>query len=156
LRQPIDLVLGPPVFDRHVFALDIAGIFESLAECAQTVRVVVRRCGIEPPDHRHCRLLRARRQRPRCRAAEQRDEVAARHSITSSAMASTFDGTVIPSALAVVRLMTSSNFVGCSTGISPGFVPRRILSTKSAVRRNRAGKLAPYDMRAPNETKSRL
>ena len=33
------------------------------------------------------------------------------------------------SALAVVRLMTSSNFVGCSTGISPGFVPRKILST---------------------------
>src|SRR5215471_1256136 len=78
------------------------------------------------------------------------------HSITSSARASTFDGTVIPSALAVVRLITSSNLVGCSTGMSPGFVPRRILSTKSAVRRNRAGKLAPYDMRAPNETKSRL
>jgi hypothetical protein len=26
-------------------------------------------------------------------------------------------------------LMTSSYFVGCSTGMSPGFVPRRILST---------------------------
>jgi hypothetical protein len=31
--------------------------------------------------------------------------------------------------LAVVRLMMSSNLVGCSTGISAGFAPRRILST---------------------------
>ena len=51
------------------------------------------------------------------------------HSITSSARASSIGGTSRPSALAVVRLMTNSNLVGCSTGISPGFVPRRILST---------------------------
>src|SRR6266851_775507 len=31
----------------------------------------------------------------------------------------------------VVRLMTSSNFVGCSTGRSDGLVPFRILSTKT-------------------------
>ena len=36
-RQPIDLVLGPAVFDRHVLALDIAGVFEALAKCAQTL-----------------------------------------------------------------------------------------------------------------------
>src|SRR5262245_3866757 len=66
---------------------------------------------------------------PRRRAAEQRDELApADHSITSSARASRGGGTVRPSALAVVRLMTRSNLVGCSTGISPGFVPRKILS----------------------------
>jgi Flp pilus assembly protein TadB len=75
-------------------------------------------------------LLRARRQRPcRRRAAEQRDELASPHSITSSATASSVGGTSSPSACAVIKLMTSSNFVGCSTGISPGFVPRRILST---------------------------
>jgi hypothetical protein len=34
----------------------------------------------------------------------------------------------IPSAFAVVRLITRSNLVGCSTGMSPGFAPRRILS----------------------------
>src|SRR5512133_1255606 len=50
------------------------------------------------------------------------------HSITSSARASNDGGTVRPSALAVVRLMMRSNLVGCSTGISAGFVPRRILS----------------------------
>src|SRR5262249_1774314 len=75
------------------------------------------------------RLLRARRERPRRRrAAKQRDELAPPHSITSSARASSVGGTSRPSACAVIRLMTSSNFVGCSTGISPGFVPRRILS----------------------------
>jgi hypothetical protein len=38
------------------------------------------------------------------------------HSITSSASASSVGGTVRPSALAVLRLSTNSNFVGCSTG----------------------------------------
>src|SRR5262249_17735693 len=42
--------------------------------------------GAEKPDHWHRRLLRARRQWPRRhRAAEQRDELAPPHSITSSA-----------------------------------------------------------------------
>ena len=58
------------------------------------------------------------------------------YSITSSAMASTPAGMARPSTLAVVRLMARSNLVGCSTGRSPGFVPRRILSTNSAARRN--------------------
>src|SRR5215813_2026944 len=58
------------------------------------------------------RLLRARRQRPRGRrAAEQSNELAALHSITSSARASSVGGTSRPSALAVVRSMTRSNFV---------------------------------------------
>jgi hypothetical protein len=35
-------------------------------------------------DHRHRRLLRARRERPRRRASEGRDEMAPVHSITSS------------------------------------------------------------------------
>ena len=51
------------------------------------------------------------------------------YSITSSARASSDGGIVRPSALAVLRLMTSSNFVGCSTGRSPGLAPLRILST---------------------------
>ena len=63
-RQPIDLILGPAVFDRHVLALDIAGLLQALAKSAQTVRGRVRRCGVEEPDHRHRRLLRARRERP--------------------------------------------------------------------------------------------
>src|SRR5262249_49298218 len=44
-------------------------------------------------------------------------------------------GIVRPNALAVLRLSTNSNFVGCSTGISAGLAPCRILITKSALRR---------------------
>src|SRR5262249_47553108 len=74
------------------------------------------------------RLLRARRERPRGRAAEQRDELAAAHSITSSARASKLSGTVRPSALAVLRLITSSYLVGACTGRSDGFSPLRMRS----------------------------
>ena len=66
-------------------------------------------------NYRHLppHLLRARRERPcRRRAAEQRHELAALHSITSSAIASRDGGTVRPSVLAVLRLITSSNLVG--------------------------------------------
>jgi len=49
----------------------------------------------------------------RLHPAKQRDEHAARHSITSSARATSVDGTSRPSARAVLRLMASSNFVGC-------------------------------------------
>jgi hypothetical protein len=51
------------------------------------------------------------------------------YSITSSARASSDGGTSRPSTLAVVKLMTRSNLVGCSTGMSAGFAPRKILST---------------------------
>jgi hypothetical protein len=55
--------------------------------------------------------------------------------MTSSARRSRDGGIVSPSALAVLRLITSSNLVGCSTGRSPGFAPFRILSTYAALRR---------------------
>src|SRR5262249_723840 len=71
-------------------------------------------------------LLRARSKRPRCRAAEERDERAAVHSITSSAGASSVAGTSMPTALAVARLMTNSNLVGCTTGRSAGLAPLRM------------------------------
>jgi hypothetical protein len=58
------------------------------------------------------------------------------YSMTSSARSRNDSGMIRLSALAVVTLMTSSNLVGCSTGISPGFIPRRILSTYSAARRH--------------------
>ena len=51
------------------------------------------------------------------------------YSITSSARASSVGGTVSPSALAVLRLMIISNLVGCWTGNSEAFAPRRMRST---------------------------
>ena len=76
-------------------------------------------------------------------AAKQRDEVAASHSITSSARSRMDVGTSSPSALAVLRLTIVSNFVARSTGRSLGFTPFRILSTNVAARRNMSGKLIP-------------
>src|SRR5919109_2408138 len=57
------------------------------------------------------------------------------HRITRSALAKTLGGMVNPICLAVFRLITSSNFVGCSTGRSAGLAPLRILSTYHATRR---------------------
>src|SRR5262249_31772222 len=52
-----------------------------------------------------------------------------RHSMTSSARPSSGRGTVSPSALAVLRLITSVYFSDCWIGKSPGFVPLRMRST---------------------------
>src|SRR5262249_37870405 len=68
----------------------------------------------------------ARHERPRHSAAEQRDELAPPHSITSSAATWRVSGIVSPSALAVLRFIMSSNLVGCMTGKSAGFSPLRI------------------------------
>jgi hypothetical protein len=46
-----------------------------------------------------------------------------RYSITSSAVESSDGGIVTPRALAVLRLMMSSNLTGCWTGRSAGFSP---------------------------------
>ena len=49
--------------------------------------------------------------------------------MTLSALTSTFGGIVRPICFAALRLITNSNFVGCSTGISAGLAPFKILST---------------------------
>src|SRR5262245_10382481 len=87
----------------------------------------------DPPDA--FRLLRARRERPRRRAAVQRDELAPSHSITSSARASTVAGKSRPSAFAVLRLITSSYLVAACTGKSAGFSPLSMRSTYAAANR---------------------
>src|SRR5215467_4377480 len=63
------------------------------------------------------------------RAAEKRDELAPPHSITSSARERSVGGISMPSTFAVLRLMTSLNFVGCWTGKSPGLSPLRMRPT---------------------------
>src|SRR5262249_36221747 len=91
-------------------------------------RIVARGSRLDVPDTRRlARLLRVRRERPRdSRAADQGDELAAFHSITSSAATCRLSGTVSPSALAVLRFIRSSNLVGCKTGKSAGLSPLRI------------------------------
>jgi hypothetical protein len=65
------------------------------------------------------------------------------YSITWLARTRKAGGKVNPIAFAVFRLTTSSNVVGCSTGMSAGFVPFKILSTISAARRYLSGKRSP-------------
>jgi hypothetical protein len=48
------------------------------------------------------------------------------HSITSSARASNMGGISRPRTLAALRLITNSNLVGCTIGISAGFAPLRM------------------------------
>src|SRR5262249_42485577 len=123
---------GPPSVDPDVTALRPAELLETLSERGDAklcFRIALGKAHQYTDPPHPVRLLRARRERPRRRAAEQRDERATFHSITSSARSKNGSGILRPSALAVVRLMTSSNFVGCSTGMSAGFAPRKILST---------------------------
>ena len=56
--QTIVLALGPTVQDRHVFAFDVASLFQALVKCTQPVREGIRRSAAEKSDHRHRRLLR--------------------------------------------------------------------------------------------------
>src|SRR5439155_12115834 len=76
LWQPIEPILGPAMLNHLIFALDEARLLQALAKCAQAIRVSVGPCGVQEADYRHPRLLRARDERPRSRAAEQRDELA--------------------------------------------------------------------------------
>ena len=98
---------------RQVSALDIAGFAQPLAEGpsdGQLARLHQRRESRPPASPAAARAPRAASRR---RAADKRDELAPPHSITSSASASSFSGIVMPRVFAVLRLMTSSNFVGC-------------------------------------------
>src|SRR5262249_49000554 len=123
--------LCPAILNDDGSILDPAEVAQPLHESVSR-RPLKRRviCPQEPDGRQLPRLLRARSERPRGRcAAEQRDKRTALHSITSLARSRNDSGIVSPSALAVVRLIIKSNLVGCSIGMSPGFVPRRILST---------------------------
>jgi hypothetical protein len=59
------------------------------------------------------------------------------YSITLSARSKKDSGIVSPIAFADLRLITSSNLVGCSTGSSAGLAPLKILSKKTAARSSR-------------------
>src|SRR5439155_17260535 len=84
--QPLIASLRPPVLDREVLSLDIAGFAQSLAEGGEIGCARARRGAIEEADHRHRLLLRPGGQRPqRRRAAEKREEFSPPHSMTSSA-----------------------------------------------------------------------
>src|SRR5262249_5506510 len=129
--KAIGLTRRPSHVDIDVAADCPARLLQTLQKCGDAALPlrIVRGQVHEHADAPHtlARLLRTHRERPRRRAADERDELAALHSITSSARASSVGGTSMPSARAVCRLITNSNLVGCTTGKSPGLAPLRIL-----------------------------
>src|SRR5262245_4276124 len=127
--EPVILVIGPAIFDCDVLALNIASFGQAFAERGDQERILLGCRAAENADNGPG-LLRARglRTEDRCghRAAEKRDELAALHSITSSAWASTLCGISSPSNFAVLRLITNWKRVGCTTGTSDGSSPSRM------------------------------
>src|SRR5262245_14888242 len=77
------------------------------------------------------------------------------YSMIWSARASSEGGIVRPRDLAVLRLMASSNLVGCCTGRSAGLAPLRILSTYTAARPIKSAMFTAYAISAPASTISR-
>ena len=70
-RQPIAHAVGPAVFDRDVLAFEETSFLQALPEGGHEVDRVDKRADAQKADHRHRRLLRPCRERPRCCAAEQ-------------------------------------------------------------------------------------
>src|SRR5262249_13965127 len=121
----------PAILDRDVATVDPAEFTQSLHKCGGPFASGRTRALAQETDCRHfARLLRACCKRPRRRrAAHQRDELSLSHSIPSSARSRIAVRSSMPIVLAVLRLTTSSNFVGCSTGRSAGLAPFKIFAT---------------------------
>src|SRR5215831_19049896 len=150
--QSIGIRFAKPALDGDVLPFDVTKLAQTHHDGVERDQACVsadRAAGCEESDaRRSCPPLRPRAKRPcRCCAADQRDELATPHSITSSARASKVGGTSRPSALAVLRLITNSYLVGACTGRSAGFSPLRMRSTYDAPRRNKSKLSNPYDIK---------
>src|SRR4029453_746367 len=85
--------LRPAVFDQHIAAFNKTSVIQPLSNDCEQECIGRPRTAAQDTDNRKLLLLRMRRQRPRHRrAADQRDELAALHSITSSARMSSVGG----------------------------------------------------------------
>src|SRR5262249_55089558 len=108
-------------FERQILPFDKSHFAKTTFECHDLIAQCRARSRHHEADDRHCGLLRLRGEWTAYgTAANEDDELAPPHSITSSARTISDDGMVRPSVLAVLMLMSSSNFVGCSTGRSDG------------------------------------
>src|SRR5262249_26435062 len=143
--QPVDPILRISIVDDNILALNPPELAQPLPERVEQGRPIGRGRQTKKTYPRHLsRLLRVGRKRRGEEAESASDEGAPVHYwMTSSARASTAGGMVRPRALAVLRLMTSSNLVGCSMGRSAALAPLRSLSTKVAARRLKSRRLAP-------------
>src|ERR1700704_2208752 len=115
--NPVHISRTPAEINTQVTTYGPPRLLHPLQECCET-RLTLGVLSGEVQKHADAphlvALLRACGQWP-CRgcAAEHLDELPAPHSITSSARASSVGGTSMPSAVAVIRLITRSYLVGC-------------------------------------------
>jgi hypothetical protein len=78
-RQAINVAICPTVFDGNVLTDEVTALLQTFAERSQlSFKHHVGRSAVQEANCRH-RLLRARRERPSRRAAQQRDELAPSH-----------------------------------------------------------------------------
>src|SRR5262249_49600292 len=122
--QPVEPTLSGSIVDDDILTLDPPELAQRLPE---RVEVGPHKYPKKPYPTHLPGLLRLSGERHGEEATGQRgnERSPCCHWITSSARASSDGGIVRPRAFAVFRLITSSNLVGCSTGRSAGFAPRR-------------------------------
>src|SRR5262249_57250222 len=110
--QSVVCAASPTKFNGQVLAFNQATLTQPSAERSQHIHRILWRSAAHKPDHRHRRLLGARREGPGGSAsAKQTDELATPHSITSSAATSRPGGTRSPSVFALLTLSTVSYLV---------------------------------------------
>src|SRR5262249_16207549 len=127
------MAIGIASFDHEVTALNKADIAKPLPYTIQCLSIRTFRSDPEianayPIIRLGKRVAKRSDLRPCC-SADEGDERTSLHSITSSASSCIEFGTARPNALAVLRLITSSNLVACTTGRSEGFSPLRMRPT---------------------------
>jgi len=149
---------APTIFNFDVATFAPPGFLKCLLECRDPTGCVRIACS-EAHQYTNAphplRPLRARRERPRCRAAEQRDELASpralqqatgtdRYSINSSARADRVGEISRPSALAL----------GCGHWAAARWLERELAYHTSVVRVERSDTLAETDPSMQRQSKS--
>src|SRR5215467_12583591 len=155
------LSFSKSVLESNVFSFNPPKFTQSLPECLQKWGSSGKRGDIQVPNPVYFGWLRfglkAKRQEQKAERTRQDifthcPRALCLYLISLSALASTVGGIVKPICLAVFRLIANSNLFGCSTGISAGFLPFRILSTIAAICRLISARSSPYDMSPPAST----
>jgi hypothetical protein len=82
--QPAVVAACPTIFNDVVLSLDEAAFAQSIAKGIENLRAIFRGAAAHEPDQRPRCLLRPRRERPRHRPAQPRDELAPSHQFVAN------------------------------------------------------------------------